>query len=117
MMTARKNAIDPAVADLLAGMDRQAERRALPADQRRKQAKAREKIARRNRITLDLPPVIEQRLTEIAEEQQCPISQVAAILIQRGISDYTAGDLNMDAYKTPSKSPRYVWNLKLRDTP
>ena len=111
MMAARKNAIDPAVADLLTSMDRNAQRRALPADQRRKQAAAREKMAGRNRITLDLPPAIEQRLTELAEQQQCPISQVAAILISQGLSSLAAGDLVLEDYRTPSKSPRYLWTL------
>ena len=65
----RRSILDPAVADLLAGMEnKQAEAR-LPRREREKKAKERAKIrARRDqRVTYDLPPQLKQAMFDLAE--------------------------------------------------
>lgn len=114
-MNARKNAIDPAVADLLGSLDRQSAQRAQPVAARKRQAKERQKLAKRNRVTFDLPEALAADLEAIAAAHECPISQVAAIMLQRGINDYNSDRLNLAAYRTPSRSPRYTYTLVYED--
>ena len=109
--TQRRSAIDPAVADLLGSMERKADDRALPLNERKRKKKEREKARARNRVMLDLPPVIEAQIKELAIKHECPISQIAALLIWQGLKDLEAGQLNPGIYKKPSRSPRYSWNL------
>jgi hypothetical protein len=107
----RRSAIDPAVADLLGSMEQKASERALPRDERQRKVKEREKARARNRVMLDLPPEIEKRIKALAVKHECTISQIAALLIWQGVQDLENGLLNPSAYKKPSRSPRYTWNL------
>jgi hypothetical protein len=107
----RRSAIDPAVAELLGTMERKADERSLSLDDRRRRKKEREKARARNRVMLDLPQEIEVRIKDLAEMHECPISQIAALLIWQGLKDLDSGLLNPGAYKKPSRSPRYTWNL------
>jgi hypothetical protein len=107
----RRSAIDPAVAELLGAMDQKASERSLPREDRRRKKKEREKAKARNRVMLDLPQEIEARIKDLAEKHECPISQIAALLIWQGLKDLDSGLLNPGVYKKPSRSPRYTWNL------
>jgi hypothetical protein len=107
----RRSAIDPAVAELLGTMDQKASERSLQRDDRRRKIKEREKARARNRVMLDLPLEIEKRIKALAEKHECPISQIAALLIWQGLQDLENGLLNPSVYKKPSRSPRYTWNL------
>lgn len=107
----RRDAIDPAVADLLGHMDRKTEERSLSTADRQRRAKERAKAKARNRVMLDLPPEIEARIKAIATDESCPASQVAALLIWQGLSDLNNGLLDLDQFKKSSRSPRYNWNL------
>lgn len=112
-MAERKSPIDPAVANLLGGLQRQAQERAMPKPARQKLLAGRKKKAKRNRVMLDIPPELEKRLAELAEDQECPISQVATRLMLAGLVEVEAGRLDLAEGRTRSKSPRYSWNLKL----
>ena len=113
MTPQRRQAIDPAVADLLAGAEqRQADQR-RPLKEKKLAAKARAKAASRPRITLDIPEPLQARLADLAESYSCPISQVAARLIQSGLADLDAGHVRLDDNRKPSRSPRYLWTLEL----
>jgi len=109
----RRQILDPAVADLLSGMeDRQQESR-LPRRQREKKARERAKIKarREQRTTYDLPPILRQRIKEMGEEQRLPASQIVTLALIRFLQDYDDGKIDLGLYKHPSSSPRYDWNL------
>jgi hypothetical protein len=112
----RPPSIDPAVADLLqAGQRRQAERE-LPVADRRKLLKERQKIAARNRLTIDLPQALVDRVAALAQRQGCPQSQLIHAMMLFALVAIDAGDFALDELpRTPSRSPRYEWNLDLRD--
>jgi hypothetical protein len=107
----RRNVIDPAVAELLGTMEQKASERSLSIEDRRRRKKEREKARARNRVMLDLSPEIEMRIKTLAAKHECPISQIAALLIWQGLQDLENGLLNPSVYKKPSRSPRYTWNL------
>ncbi len=107
----RRSAIDPAVADLLGSMDQKESERSLPRDDRLRKVKEREKARARNRVMLDLPQEIEKKIKALAAKYECPVSQITALLIWQGVQDLDNGLLNPSAYKKPSNSPRYTWNL------
>jgi hypothetical protein len=107
----RRSVIDPAVAELLETMDKKASERSLPRDDRFRKVREREKARARNRVMLDLPQEIEKRIKALAVKHECTSSQIAALLIWQGIKDLENGLLNPSAYKKPSRSPRYTWNL------
>jgi hypothetical protein len=111
--------VDPAVNSLIAqGVHRQADAH-LSTKERRKKARQRERMKQRRefRVTYDLPPSIRNRIAKLAEKGKFPASQLAAVLLLEGLRHLDAGDINLDKYKVPSKSPRYEWNLDLWDSP
>ena len=111
----RRSAIDPAVAELLGTMEQKAIERSSSLDDRRRRKKEREKARARNRVMLDLPQEIEERIKSLAVKHECPISQIAALLIWQGLKDLESGRLNPGVYKKPSRSPRYMWNLVISE--
>jgi hypothetical protein len=115
----RRQTIDPAVADILSGFEQRQADAHLSPKERSKKAREREKMRRRKerRATYDLPKKIKERIAEIANQHQVPISQVAALLLSHGLNALDSGELNLDDYKDtqPSSSPRYETNLILPD--
>lgn len=115
----RRQTIDPAVANILSDFDQRQTDAHLPAKERSKKVKEREKMRRRQpkRATYDLPQKVKDRIAEIAEEHQVPISQVAALLLSYGLTAIDSGELDLDKYKDtkPSSSPRYQTNLIVPD--
>lgn len=110
----RRTVLDPAVADLLSGMEsKQAEAR-LPRKEREKKARERAKIRARKdaRVTYDLPPALKQAIFNLAESLSLPASQLATLALKRFMSDYQAGEIDISKYKKTSKSPRYDWKLE-----
>jgi hypothetical protein len=109
----RRQILDPAVADLLSGLeDRQQEAR-LPRREREKKARERAKIKarREQRTTYDLPPAIRQRIKEMGEEHRLPASQLVTLALFRFLQAVGAGQVDPGMFKQPSHSPRYDWNL------
>jgi hypothetical protein len=107
--------LDPAVADLLAGMEKRQSEAQLPRQQREKLVKERIKIQarREQRATYDLPPVLREVVRTLAEELRIPASQLVTLALARFLRDYAAGQVDLGQYKQPSRSPRYDWNLNL----
>jgi len=110
----RRQVLDPAVADLLAGMEQKQAEASLPRRQREKKARERAKIqARRDlRATYDLPPVLRERIKDLAEDLRLPASQLVTLALARFLQEYDGGAVDLGEYKRPSRSPRYDWNLE-----
>lgn len=113
----RRQVLDPAVADLLAGMEQKSAEAMLPRKQREKKARERAKIqARRDqRATYDLPPGLRERIKDLAEELRLPASQLVTLGLARFLGEYDQGKIDISIYKRPSRSPRYDWNLEFPD--
>lgn len=92
----------------------QAQAHRSPREQARRQ-RERERIQarREQRVTYDLPPALRRRVMSLSGELRIPASQLAALALGRFLNDYAAGAVDLGAYKEPSLSPRYDWNLKL----
>lgn len=108
-----KSALDPAVSNLLAGMEQRQSEQQLPRKERERIVKERLKIQarREQRATYDLPPVLRESLRQLGEQLGIPASQLATLALARFLLDYREDRVDLDAYKQPSRSPRYDWNL------
>lgn len=111
----RRATLDPAVADLLAGMEQRQSEAQLPRKEREKKARERAKIQarREQRATYDLPPALRQRIRQISENERIPASQLVSLALARFLQEYTRGESGLNDLKRPSRSPRYDWNLAL----
>jgi hypothetical protein len=114
----RKPILDPAVADLLSGMEQRQAEAQLPRRERERLSRERAKIQSRRdqRATYDLPPALREAVRELAEELRLPASQLVTLALARFFADYDAGTIDMGKYKQPSRSPRYDWNLVFPDS-
>ena len=113
----RRSALDPAVADLLRGMQQKQSELQLPRKEREKISRERAKIQSRRdqRVTYDLPPSIREGIRQLAEDLRLPASQLATLALARFLTDYQKGLIDLGQYKYPSRSPRYDWNLIFPD--
>lgn len=109
----RRQILDPAVADLLSGMEQRQSEAALPRKEREKRARERAKMQarREKRATYDLPPELRQRINDLADHERVPASQLVTLALARFLTDLQAGEIDLGEYKQPSRSPRYDWNL------
>lgn len=108
-MDMRQDSIDPAVSALLEQSHRQRSERAQPQAERQRKTKQRLKAQARNRIMLDLPEWIQNRLRDIAEVHDIPISGAAAFYLAAGL----AADPDITPYFARSRSPRYSWVVEI----
>ncbi|HOW91140.1 MAG TPA: hypothetical protein PK883_02385 [Anaerolineaceae bacterium] len=109
----RRTTLDPAVADLLKGMQQKQTESQLPRREREKLSRERAKIQSRRdqRATYDLPRSIREGLRVLAEDLRLPASQLATLALARFLNEYQNGSIDLGQYKQPSRSPRYDWNL------
>lgn len=109
----RRSSLDPAVADLLSGMQQRQAESQLPRKERERLGRERAKIQsrREQRATYDLPPELREEIRLLAEELRIPASQLVTLALARFLSDYHANEIDLGKYKQPSRSPRYDWNL------
>jgi len=109
----RRTTLDPAVAELLKGMQQKQAEAQLPRKERERISRERAKIQSRRdqRATYDLPPALRENLRLLAEELRLPASQLATLALARFLSDYQNGSVDLSLFKQPSRSPRYDWNL------
>lgn len=109
----RRPVLDPAVADLLAGMEQKQAQSQLPRRERLRKSREQAKImARRElRATYDLPPALRQRIRTLAESERVPASQVVTLALARFLAEFDSGEIDLSLFKQPSRSPRYDWNL------
>lgn len=113
----RRATLDPAVADLLSGMQQRQAESQLPRKERERLSKERAKIQSRRdqRATYDLPPLLRENIRLLAEELRIPASQLVTLALARFLNDYHHGTIDLGKYKQPSRSPRYDWNLIFPD--
>lgn len=104
-MSKRQDAIDPAVADLLGDAAHREEDRRKSKEQR---AKAR-RDAKRNRVTYDVPPVLENVVSELAEREGLSKSATASLLMAQSVQKYINRTLVFTGHKTPTRHPLYEW--------
>jgi hypothetical protein len=111
----RRPVLDPAVADLLTGMEQKQADASLPRKQRERKARERAKIQsrREQRATYDLPPVLRQQIKDLAETERLPASQLVTFALALFLQQLSVGAIDLNQYKRPSRSPRYDWNLEL----
>lgn len=111
--TERRQVLDPAVADLLKGMQQKQNELQLPRKERERLSRERAKIQSRRdmRATYDLPPSIREEMRELAEKLRLPASQLVTLALLRFINEYSDGNIDLSKFKQPSRSPRYDWNL------
>jgi hypothetical protein len=109
----RKSVLDPAVADLLSGMQQRQSESQLPRKERERLSKERAKIQSRRdqRATYDLPPSLRESVRVLAEDLRLPASQLVTLALARFLTDYANETIDLGQYKQPSRSPRYDWNL------
>jgi hypothetical protein len=109
----RRPVIDPAVAELLSGIEQKQADLQMPRRERMKKKREQAKITarREQRATYDLPPSLRQIIKELAEEECLPASQIVTLALATFINDFRAGKIDLGQYKQPSRSPRYDWNL------
>jgi hypothetical protein len=94
---------DPAVNALLGQAERRQAEARLSRREREKKKKEREKI----RVEL------RERIKAIAEQHAVPASQVATLGLLLVVQALDDGQVDLNTYKVPSRSPRYDWNLVL----
>jgi hypothetical protein len=113
----RRTTLDPAVADLLSGMQQRQAESQLPRKERERLLRERAKIqARRDqRATFDLPPSLREEIMQLSEELRIPASQLVTLALARFLKEYHNDVIDLGVYKQPSRSPRYDWNLVFPD--
>ena len=105
----RRNAIDPAVADILDHAERRKRFASLPRSERNKARKD----AVRHKVGLDLPPALHETLREVANKEKISISSLVAFLVNRGLKDYQSGNVDLFPYKRISRCARFEYVLML----
>jgi hypothetical protein len=105
----RRNAVDPAVAEILSDMDRKQRIASLPKARREKARKD----AGRHKVGLDLPPELHEALRQVAEEEQISISGLVAFFAHMGLESYRSGKIDLDPYKRVSRSARFEYVLEI----
>lgn len=103
----RRSAIDPAVADILAGAEKKQRIAGLPKAER---AKARRDTSR-HKVGLDLPPELHDLLRFIAAEEQVSVSSLVSFLAYHGVKEYQAGNIDLFPHKRISRSARFEYVL------
>lgn len=111
----RRQVIDPSVAEILDSMQKKIANAQLPRKKREKLAKEKAKMdARRDfRVTYDLPPNLRQTISVLAETEGVPASQIVALALIRLLNDIDKKQISLEAFKEPSRSPRYDYNITL----
>lgn len=105
----RRNAVDPAVAEILSDMDRKKRIASLPKNKREKARKD----ARRHKVGLDLPPELHETLRRVAEVEQISISGLVAFFAHMGLERYRAGEIDLEPHKRVSRSARFEYVLEI----
>jgi hypothetical protein len=113
----RRTSLDPAVADLLSGMEQRQAENQLPRKERERLGRERAKIQsrREQRATYDLPPALREEIRVMSEDLRIPASQLVTLALARFMNEYNSGTIDLGKYKQPSRSPRYDWNLVFPD--
>jgi hypothetical protein len=69
--------------------------------------------ANRSKVTYDMPEELITLISGLAEDQRVPASQLAALLMQKGLRELEDGIFDLNNYKVRTQSPRFEWVLIL----
>ena len=103
----RRPILDPAVADLMNGMEKKQQSKNLT----KKQKAERARMAKRNRVVIDIPPEIEGLIGAIAADRDVSVSGVIEIALREFIKANGDGHVKWADYLTPSRSPRFGFKV------
>jgi hypothetical protein len=106
---------DPSVRSLIEQEERVKSEARLSKREREKLIKERRRIRERREqhTCYDIPPELRKYIKSLAEEMRIPASQIAALALLRFVRDWENGEIDFAHYKSPSRSPKYDWNLIL----
>jgi len=78
--------------------------------------KERERAQKRlpNRINLDLPVDLKQRLEVLAKKEGVPISQLVAFLLFSPVHQFEKRMISLWGYKKASGCRKFEWNIDLK---
>lgn len=107
---------DEAVASILEDTERKFNEAHLPKATRQRMLKERDRQGKRmsNRINLDLPQDIKDRLIALARRERVPISQVCAFLLIPSLIEMEKAENPFWGFQLESKSPKYDYLLDLK---
>lgn len=80
-------------------------------EERKKKQREKSEARKGNRLSIDLPIVLNQQIKEIAQHEGTTISQVITFLLYEAIDRFVNKEISFWSHKYPSRSPRYKWNL------
>lgn len=104
--------VDPAVMAALGDFEQREKLATMPARQRTKVKKDRERNGTRLRA-LDLNPKVFALLRARAEHEKVSMSNLAVFLIQRGLDEIERGTLDLFEHKEVARSLRFEYRLRL----
>jgi hypothetical protein len=114
----RRQAIDPETRDLLESLRERDDVRSMSAKERKERKRTKTRL--KHRVNWDLPLALKEEIKTIAEQEGVPESQLAALLLSRGIEALQTEGPSIHevllVYKVPSSSPRFEWNLSIEST-
>jgi len=108
-MSKKQSVLDPAVASLITGGEERKKRRSQTPAQREKA----EKDKARSRAIYDLPERVKDAVRFVAEEEEIPISTVAALFLSDAICRYREKRiaLNGPGIKRSNPSPKWEYTV------
>ncbi len=98
---------DPAVAALLGQGTRREDERRLPAKERRKKARQREKDQKRSKALYDLPEELISEVARLATSHKTTASGICHLALARLLDEVATGSVQIRDYLQPIDSPRY----------
>ena len=108
--------IDPAVESLIDQGQRHQVESHLPKNERSRKKKERERAQKRlaNRINLDLPVDLKNRLELLAKKEGVPVSQLVAFLLYGPVHQLETHMISLWGYKMASGCRKFEWNIDLK---
>jgi hypothetical protein len=108
-MTRQTVNIDPAVAAILGESEQRAQMRTMtPAQRQRAQRQA-----RRKSVTYEMHADLVAIVREIADAMEISPAAVVNRLLLDALRRYADGEIDFEDYLEPSRSPRYLWVVKI----
>lgn len=114
------NGLDEGVSRAIVGMQQAEAERHLTKKEREKKRKQeevarkeKERLAKRNRLMIDLRTDINLVVEDIATREGVSVSAVVNLACLRLIGDDHSNEIDWLEYKRPSNSPRFEWTIYL----
>ena len=81
------------------------------AEEKKRKEKEKAEIRKPNKMTVDLPKQLKERIKSIALLEKVTVSQVITFLLFEAVERYEKKEISFWGYKHPSESPRYDYIL------